>query len=344
MSGKARIGLMGFGRIGRNVFRLLQPHEDIQVEAIVDIAEPEGLTYLLKYDTIHRRFPEPVELRDSSLYVKNRPIPIINAKEPGEVDWKELGVGIVVEATGGRYNTAAWCQRHLDAGADRVILAHTPDDLDDMDILVMGVNDDVLGPDDRMISLGSNTSNAVAPILKTLNDEFGVERAFFTTVHAFTNYQRLADVPAEDLRNSRSAATNIIPSETNSPQILEHLLPELRGRIAGMALNVPVPDGSAVDLVTIMQRPVTATEVNEAVRRAAQIRFPHIVEYVEDPIVSSDVIGSPYSANFDSQATLVVDETMVKTVTWFDNGWGYSARVVELIKKMAAFQPAEVPA
>ncbi|MGH9053054.1 MAG: glyceraldehyde 3-phosphate dehydrogenase NAD-binding domain-containing protein, partial [Acidimicrobiia bacterium] len=145
MAGKARIGLMGFGRIGRNVFRLLQPHQDVQVEAIVDIAEPEGLAYLLKYDTIHRRFPEPVELRDSSLYIKNRPIPIIKAKEPGEVDWKELGVGIVVEATGGRYNTAAWCQRHLDAGADRVILAHAPENLDDMDILVMGVNDDVLG-------------------------------------------------------------------------------------------------------------------------------------------------------------------------------------------------------
>ncbi|MDP8959074.1 MAG: glyceraldehyde-3-phosphate dehydrogenase [Actinomycetota bacterium] len=332
---------MGFGRIGRNVFRLLQPHQDIQVEAIVDTADPEGLTYLLRYDTIHRRFPDPVRLVDSTLYVRGHPIPVIKAGQPGGVDWGELGVDIVVEATGGKYKSAAWCQKHLDAGARRVILAHTPEKLDDMDVLVMGVNDHVLGAGDRMVSLGSNTSNAVAPILKILDDAYGVERAFFTTVHAFTNEQRLADVPAEALRSSRSAPQNIIPSETNSSEIIEHVLPELRGKISGMALNVPVPDGSTVDLVVLLRRPVNETRVNEVVRSAAESRFPNIVEYSDDPLVSSDVIGNPHSAIFDGLATMVIDGTMAKVIIWFDNGWGYAARVVELIKMLAAFERSE---
>jgi len=199
----------------------------------------------------------------------------------------------------------------------------------------MGVNDHVLDPSDRMIALGSNTSNAVAPILRLLESEFGIDTAMFTTVHAFTNEHRLGDVPGTGLRTSRSAAENIIPADTNSPEIIAGVLPELAGKVTGLALNVPVPDGSNVDLVTILKRPVTAEEINEVVRKAAVGNS--VIEYTDEPIVSSDVIGNPHSAIFDGLATLVMDGTMVKSVIWFDNGWGYSARALEVMQKMAAF-------
>ncbi|MFQ5947806.1 MAG: type I glyceraldehyde-3-phosphate dehydrogenase [Acidimicrobiia bacterium] len=333
---KISVGLMGFGRIGRNVFRQLQDHPRIETAAIVDVAEPKALVYLLKFDTIHGRFPKPVRLADSTLYVEDQPIPILPDREPGEADWGALGVEVVVQATG-KYRSAEWCRRHLEAGAKRVILCSTPEDPNDMDTLLVGVNDHVLDPRDVMVALGSNTSNALAPVLKILDESFRVERAMFTTVHAFTNEQRLADVPGSDLRSSRSAAENIIPMETNSPEIIENVLPQFKGKISGMALNVPVPDGSSVDLVTILGKEATTESVNKTVQSAAASGYSTILEYVEDPIVSSDVIGNPHSAIFDGLATLVMDRAMVKTVIWFDNGWGYAARAVEVVERLAAF-------
>ena len=334
---KFRVGLMGFGRIGRNVFRQLEDHPSIEVAAIVDIADPEALVYLLRFDTIFGRFPKPVELVDGNLIVGDRKIPMLQAKDPKDVDWSAHRVDVVVQATR-KHRTLAECRQHLDNGADYVILATVPDDPTEIDTLVMGVNDDVLDPGDRVISLGSNTSNALAPVLKILHEHFGVESALFTTVHAITNELRLADVPGDTLRLSRSAAENIIPAPTNSPEIIERVLPALKGRLAGMALNVPVPDGSNIDLVAVLEKPTTAEAVNAAVAAAAT--DSRILEYTDEPIVSSDVIGNPHSAVFDGLATIVMDGTLLKAVIWFDNGWGYSARAVELMEKLAAFKQA----
>lgn len=334
---KFRVGLMGFGRIGRNVFRQLEDHPSIEVAAIVDIADPEALVYLLRFDTIFGRFPKPVELVDGSLSVGGRTIPMLQHRDPKDVDWSAYGVDVVVQATR-KHRTVAECQGHLDNGADYVILATVPDDPAEIETLVMGVNDEVLDPDDRIISLGSNTSNALAPVLKILHETFGVESALYTTVHALTNEQRLADVPGDSLRLSRAAAENIIPAPTNSAEIIERVLPALSGRLAGMALNVPVPDGSNVDLVALLEKPTTAAAVNAAIAGAAT--DSHILEYTDEPIVSSDVIGNTHSAIFDGLATVVMDGTMLKAVVWFDNGWGYAARAVELMEKLAAFKHA----
>lgn len=329
-----KIGLMGFGRIGRNLFRQLRSHDEMSVGAIVDVVEPKGAIYLLKYDSIYGRFPEAVALEGTTVHVGDQAIPFLNAKQPGEVDWGSLGVQVVVQATGGKYRTAEWCRRHLASGAQRVILASTPENPDEIPILLTGVNDHVLGPGTDIVAMGSNTSNALAPLLRILEQGPGLERAFFTTVHAFTNSERLADVPTNDFRSSRAAGENIIPADTGTPQILEAVMPEMKGKIAGMALNVPVPDGSTIDTVAILSRAVSKDSLNQLVKEAALSRYPGIFEYTEDPIVSSDVIGSTYSGIYDSLATLVMEETMAKTVVWFDNGWGYTARIVETIGKL----------
>ena len=328
-----RIGIMGFGRIGRNVFRILYPRDDIEIVAIADVADPKALEYLLKFDTVHGRFQEPVWVTDGAMYAKGRQIRMLQRRAPGDVDWGAMGVDIVIEATG-QFRRRELLEKHLQMGAKRVILTVPPrDDIDA--IVVMGVNDHLLNENSRIVSNASCTANALTPILKILNDAFGVDRGFMTTVHAYTNDLRLADVPHSDKRRSRSAVENIIPTETWSPLAVERILPELKGKLDGMALNVPVPDGSNVDLVTMMSREVTAAEVNEVVRSAAATRFHSIIEYTDQPIVSSDVIGNPHSGVFDGLSTAVLGGNMLKTVTWYDNGWGYATRVVELVQRLA---------
>lgn len=338
-----RIGLMGFGRIGRNVFRMLHDHPDLEVAAIVDIADPEGLTYLLKYDSIYGRFPRRVEHRNGSLLLEDRPIPFLSDREPGDTNWESLGVDLVVQATR-KYRTAEWCRRHIASGAHKVVLASTPEQAGDVPILLRGINDDILTPDLELVALGSNTSNALAPILRVLDSAFGLERGFFTTVHAMTNAQRLADVPSEGFRQSRAAGENIIPSDTNSVEILAQVMPEMADKLSGVALNVPVPDGSTVDLTTIVRSPTTKEAVNAAVEAACRTDFSGIIEYSIDPIVSSDVRDSRYSGVFDSLATMVLEGSMVKTITWFNNGWGYSARIIEVLERMAQHVKEGVPA
>jgi glyceraldehyde 3-phosphate dehydrogenase len=331
-----RIGIMGFGRIGRNVFRILYPQDDIEIVTIVDVADPKALEYLLKFDTVHGRFREPVWVKDGAMYAKGRQIRMLQRKAPGDVDWGAMGVDIVIEATG-QYRRRELLQKHLDMGAKRVILTVPPrDDIDA--IVVMGVNDHVLDESTRIVSNASCTANALTPILKILHDAFGIDRAFMTSVHAYTNDLRLADVPHSDKRRSRSAVENIIPTVTWSPVAVERILPELKGKLDGMALNVPVPDGSNVDLVTLMNREITAAEVNEVVKSAAATRFKSIIEYTDEPIVSSDVIGNPHSGVFDGLSTAVLGGNMLKTVTWYDNGWGYASRVVELIHRLAELE------
>lgn len=331
---KTKVALMGFGRVGRNVFRLLRGHPSLEVGAVADVADPVGLAYLLRYDSIYGRFPEPVTYQDGALLVGEKSTPLIAARDAGDADWRDLGVSLVVQSTG-RHHTMQECRRHIAAGARGVVLASTPQVPGEIPILLRGVNDHLLEPDTQVISLGSNTSNALAPILWTLADNFGLRRGFFTSVHAMTNAQRLADVPTSGFRSSRAAADNIIPSPTNTVEILVAARPEFAGKLGSLALNVPVVDGSTVDLVAELETPVDVDQVNLAVHQACETRYRGIVEYTTDPIVSSDVTGASVSAVFDSLATMVIGDHLVKTVTWYNNGWGYSERIVEVLERMS---------
>lgn len=331
---KTKVALMGFGRVGRNVFRMLRGHPLLEVGAVADVADPVGLAYLLKYDSIYGRFPEPVAYRDGSLLVGDQATPLIAARDAGDANWRDLGVSLVVQSTG-RHHTMQECRRHIAAGARGVVLASTPQVLGEIPILLRGVNDHLLQPDTEVIALGSNTSNALAPVLWTLADNFGLRRGFFTSVHAMTNAQRLADVPTSGFRSSRAAADNIIPSPTNTTEILAAARPEFAGKLSSLALNVPVVDGSTVDLVTELETPVDVEQVNRAIHEACRTGYRGIVEYSTDPIVSSDVTGASESAVFDSLATMVMGDRLTKTVTWYNNGWGYSARIVEVLERMS---------
>jgi glyceraldehyde 3-phosphate dehydrogenase len=327
------IGLMGLGRIGRNIFRILYKNDDLRLQAVSDVADPTALAYLLRFDTILGRFPDELSVRDGHLYVAGRQVRMLTEEKGAQATppWGDLGVETVIEATA-RGRTRAEVERHLEAGARRVILCSPPAEPPDITV-VMGVNEDRLKPEHRIVSNASCTAHAAAPVLEILNGAFGIRRAFLTTVHAFTNQQRLADVPADDARRGRAAGENIIPQETNSAEVVMELLPELKGKITGLAINVPVPNGSVVDLVCWHERPVTVEAVNEVVRTAAgSARWKKILAYEDDPIVSSDILLSEYSGTYDSLATMVLGDDVSKTLTWFDNGWGYAHRVVDLLR------------
>jgi len=330
----ARIGLMGFGRIGRNVLRILHEHDGLELAAIVDTAQPEALAYLLRFDTVHGRFRRPVGVEGDNLRVGDRTIPVRSTKEPSEMDWTEFGVDYVVEATG-KYRTREALQGHLDGGAKRVVLASPPSSFPDVDLLILaGVNDDRLSKEHRLLSQGSCTINAVGPMLNLVEREFGVRQAYMNSIHAFTNRMRLADVPSLDLRSSRAAAENIIPTPTYSPRVIGELIPAMRGKLEGLALNVPVPDGSCVDLTVFTERTVTKESLHECVKAAAEGPLVNLVEYSTEPIVSSDVIGNDHTAIFDSLATLVMGEHLVKMLVWYDNGWAYAKRVTETLRRL----------
>jgi glyceraldehyde 3-phosphate dehydrogenase len=324
-----RVGLAGLGRIGRNLFRILYKSQDVQIVAIDDTANHEALEYLIRFDTLLGPFPDEVSLREGNLYAYGRQIPML----AGDPDWAAHGVDIVVEATG-RPRTRAEMEVHLERGAKRVVLCVPPIDPPDRTV-VMGINHDHLVAGDRIVSNASCTAHCAAPVIKLLDEAFGIERAFFTTVHAYSNEQRLADVPAEDPRRGRAAAENIIPQESSAAEVIGGLFPHLAGRLSGEAMNVPVANGSVVDLVCWHERAVSVTAINEVVHTASS-RWPGILHYEDDPIVSSDIIRSSYSSTFDSLATMVLGDRVSKTLSWFDNGWGYAHRVVDLIRQMAA--------
>lgn len=328
-----RVGLVGMGRIGRDLLRILYDSEEIQIAAIDETADPAGVEYLIRFDTILGPFPEELSIRDGHLYVVGRQIPMLSSPLPSDTPWDDLGVDIVVEASG-RPRSRDELERHLEQGAKRVILCAPP--LDPPDITVVaGINDDQLAPQHKIVSNASCTAHCAAPILRILNEAFGIERAFVTSVHAYSNQQRLADVPTQDPRRGRAAAENIIPQGTNAAQVITDLLPELLGRVAGSSISVPVPNGSVVDLVCWHERPVTPTAINEVVRTAAAAYWQGLVHYEDDPIVSSDVVGSAYSSTFDSEATMVMGERVSKTLSWFDNSWGYAHRAVDLIRGLS---------
>ena len=334
------VGIFGFGRIGRNLFRILHARNDIRIGAISDLAEPEGLAYLLKFDTLLGRFSEEVSVENGTLIVGGRRIPLLSGKDqPAVPRWDELGVDTVLEATS-RGRTRAEAEAHLAAGARRVILLAPPLEAPDITV-VMGVNDNRIQPAHRIVSNASSTVHCLAPVAKILHEAFGIRRAIFTTVHSYTSAHRLADVPAEDKRRGRAAAENIIPQESRSPAMLLDLLPELSGRLSGYAMNVPVSNGSVVDLVCWHEKPVTPEAINAAVRaRAAEPRWKDILEFETEPIVSSDVARSPFSAIFDSLATMTLRDRVSKTLSWFDSGYGYAHRAVDLVERFARLEAA----
>ena len=330
-----RLGLMGFGRIGRNVFRLLHDRHDLDVVAINDIAQPEALTYLLKYDSIYGRFPAEVVYSDGKLRYGDKEVAFADARTPADTYWSAQGVDVVLDTTS-RYLDRSSLSGHIDSGAARVVLTSSPSTDGDVPLLLRGINDSVLDDSPQMVALGSNTSNAAAPILRTIDEEFGLVRSYMTTVKAMSNSGRLADVPTDSYRTSRAAGENIIPTDTNSADVITQAMPELAGKVSVTSLNVPVPDGSNVDMVAEVATSVTAEQVNEAMARAIENRYRGIIEYVDDPIVSSDVRHDPHSGIYDSLATMITGENLVKTITWFNNGWGYSHRAVEVAATLGA--------
>jgi len=328
------IGINGFGRIGRGVFRIASARSDMRVVAINDLYDNEQLAYLLRYDTVMGRFKRPIRVDGDTLCVDGTKTIMTEQRDPAEIPWGELGVQVVVEATG-VFRTREKLERHLAAGAQKVVLTVPAKDEIDATV-VIGVNDGVLEPKHRIVSNASCTTNCLAPIAKVLDDRFGIVQGFITTVHAYTNDQRLADVPHKDPRRSRAAAENIIPTTTGAARAVGQVLPRLKGKLDGMAMRVPVPNGSIVDLVCRLGRPADREEINAAVREAAAGPMARIVEYSEDPLVSSDIIGNPHSSIFDAPSTRAEGSEFAKVVSWYDNEWGYSNRVVDLIERLAA--------
>ena len=329
-----KIGINGFGRIGRSVFRILSERDDMEVVAINDLFENQQLVYLLKHDSVMGVFDKEVSADDDYMTVAGHKIAMTAEKDPAKIPWGKLGVDIVIESTG-VFTAKEQLQKHLDAGAKKVILTVPAKDEIDATI-VMGVNDDTLKPEHRMVSNASCTTNCLAPIAKILDETFGIEEGFITTVHAYTNDQRLADVPHKDFRRSRAATQNIIPTTTGAARAVGKVLPQLKGKLDGMAMRVPVPNGSIVDLVAKLRQKPDTEAVNAAVRGAAEGDLKAVVEYSEVPLVSTDIIGNPHSSVFDALSTRAEGDGYVKVVAWYDNEWGYSNRVVDLIGRMAA--------
>lgn len=329
------VAINGFGRIGRAVFRIIatRPESGINVVAINDLADDDVLAYLLEYDSVMGPFGQDVEVADGIMKVGDHSISMLRETDPGQLPWEELSVDIVIEATG-VFRDRASLEKHLQAGAKRVVLTVPAKDSID-ETVVLGVNDDQLDDGDIIVSNASCTTNCLAPVVKVLNDEFGIKHGVMTTVHAYTNDQRLADVPHKDLRRSRAATENIIPTTTGAAKAVGEVLPELKGKLDGMAMRVPVPDGSTVDLVVELNRDVTVDEVNAAIKKAADGPMKDILQYNEDPIVSTDIIGNPHSSIFDSAGTQVLGGNLVKVLSWYDNEWGYSNRVVDLVERLA---------
>jgi glyceraldehyde 3-phosphate dehydrogenase len=325
-----RIALNGFGRIGRSVFRILNERDDFEIVAINDISPSDVLVYLLKYDTVMGRFPDKVVLKGDVLETSKNKVKMLEERNPADLPWKELGIDVVIEATG-IFRHKETLTNHLKAGAKRVILTVPAKDEIDYTV-VIGVNDDGLKKEHRIISNASCTTNCLAPMAKVLNDAFGIEYGVINTIHAYTNDQRLADVPHSDWRRGRTAAENVIPTTTGAARAVGVVLPELKGKLDGIAMRVPVPDGSVVDLVARLKQKVTVDMINGAVQAAASSkRLKRVLEYSTLPVVSSDIIGNPHSSIYDAPFTRVIEGNFVKTLNWYDNEWGYSNRVVDLI-------------
>ena len=324
------VAINGFGRIGRSILRIIVENDsDINVVAINDLGNYENLAYLLKHDSVMGILDRNVSVAGDKLIVDDRTIQITSIKDPAELPWKEMDVDVVVESTG-IFRDSESLNKHLDAGAKKVLLTVPPkDDIDAT--IVLGVNDGDLKPEDKIVSNASCTTNCLAPIAKVLDDNFGIISGLMTTVHAYTNDQALAETTHSDFRRGRSATQNIIPTSTGAAKAVGMVLPELNGKLDGMAMRVPVPDGSVVDLVVELEKKVSIDDINKAVKNAADNELNGILEYSEVPLVSTDILNNPHSSIYDASSTQLLEGNHVKVVCWYDNEWGYSNRVVDLI-------------
>jgi glyceraldehyde 3-phosphate dehydrogenase len=327
-----KIGINGFGRIGRLVFRRGLEVDGIEFVGINDITDAKTLANLFKYDSVHGKFNGTVTHTDNSIIVNVKSYPVMAEKDPTQLPWKTLGTDIVIEGTG-VFTKREKIELHIKAGAKKVILtAPAKDEIDAT--IVLGVNENVLTGKEVILSNASCTTNCLAPMVKVLHDNFKIKKGMMTTIHAYTNDQHVLDLPHKDLRRARAAALNIIPTTTGAARAVGKVIPELKGKLDGFALRVPVPDGSVTDFVAELEKDVTVEQVNDAMKKASETYLKGIMEYCTDEIVSSDIIGSDYSCIFDSLSTMVIGN-MVKVVGWYDNEWGYSCRVIDLIKKIA---------
>ena len=326
-----KIAINGFGRIGRLVFRGILAKDGYEVVAINDLTDAKTLAHLLKYDSVHGIIPQTVSAKDDAIVVDGREIKIYSERDPENLPWKELEIDLVVESTG-VFRTKAAASKHITAGAKKVIIsAPAKDEVDST--IVIGVNEELLMPEHTIVSNASCTKNCLAPIMKVITDNYKVDSALMTTVHSYTGDQRILDFPHADLRRARAAAINIIPTTTGAAIATSKVIPSLKGKINGMAMRVPTPNGSLVDVNITIDREVTKEEINKLMKTAADGRMKGILEYTTQPLVSSDIVGNPHSSIFDSSLTMVSGK-MIKLISWYDNEWGYSSRVVDLMELM----------
>jgi len=334
-----RVAINGFGRIGRQVFRILHARRDeFEVVAVNDLGRPEALAHLLKYDSTHGRFAGDVVLEDGHIVVDGWRVPVLSERDPAALPWRDMNSPLVVESTG-VFRTRALIEKHIEAGAAKVLLTVPPKDEIDA-LVVLGVNDEDLKPEHKLVSNASCTTNCLAPMAKVLHEAFEIQSGLMCTIHGYTNDQRILDLEHKDLRRARTAATNIIPTTTGAARAVGKVLPAMAGKLDGFAVRVPVPDGSMVDLTAQVGREVTVEEVNAVMKAAAEGPMAGIIRYNEEPIVSSDIIGDPASNIFDAPLTMAMGHT-IKVCGWYDNEWGYSNRCVDLLARMANVpQPA----
>ena len=325
---KIRIAINGFGRIGRTTARIILQNPDMELVAVNDLTDSKTLAHLFKYDSIHRAYQGKVEAADGAVLIDDRTIQVFGEKDPSALPWKSLKVDVVLECSG-KFLDAKSASMHLVAGAGKVILSAPSKERDGVKVIVIGVNDHLITGDEKIISNASCTTNSAAPMLKVLDDHFGIELAFATTVHSYTGDQNIHDAPHRDLRRARAAAINIIPTSTGAAKALNDVLPQLKGKIGGAGIRVPVPNGSLTDITCMLKKRPSVEEVNVVFKKASDGFLKNILQYTQDPIVSSDIIDNPNSCIFDSLLTSVLDK-MVKVVGWYDNETGYSNRLVEL--------------
>ena len=331
-----KVAINGFGRIGRSLVRSAINDPDMEIIAINDLTDPKTLAYLLRHDSVSGTFDARIDVQDNQIILNGRKIRVYAEKDPEALPWKGMGVGIVIESTG-KFVSRDGAQKHLKAGAGRVIISAPATDPDIT--IVMGVNEGNYNPEkDRIISNASCTTNCLAPIAKVINDKFGIKRGFMTTIHSYTNDQNLLDLPHKDLRRARAAALSMIPTSTGAAKAVGLVLPGLKGKIDAIAIRVPTPNVSLIDLVAELERDTTPDEVNEAVKKAADSDLKGVVEYSEEPLVSVDLNGNPHSAIFDSTLTMMLEKKMVKIIAWYDNEWGYSCRIRDLLKYISQRQ------
>jgi glyceraldehyde 3-phosphate dehydrogenase len=332
--GQIKVAINGFGRIGRLTLRASLDRSDMEIVAVNDLTDSKTLAHLLKYDSVHGKFPGTVEVDGDDLVVNGKKIKVFAERDPGNLPWKDHGIDVVVESTG-VFRTRDKISLHLQAGAKKVVLCVPSKKADDVDAtVVLGVNDNDIKPEHKIYSNASCTTNCLAPFAKVLHDKFGIKRGLMNTIHSYTNDQIILDAPHSDLRRARAAAMSIIPTTTGAAKAVGLVIPDLKGKLDGFAMRVPTPDGSVVDLTAELEKEVTKEDINAAIKEAAEGDMKGILEYCTDPVVSTDIIGNTHSSVFDSLMTQVIDGKFVKVLSWYDNEYGYSNRVVDLVAKI----------